>query len=200
MNKTGGLTKGPLVIDLTKDADYMFRPTTTVMTKQLDAIAEFNYNLPPKKKAKETLPDIEAPNVYAKTIVRREPKKGERTLFNKHFNVGIVDECKAHNPDAPINHAAGFSLTNQTKTLQQQRSRLRIASLRKNFGGLISAKDNKKEDIENPFIDGQEHAAMSLSVYNKPKALARPRTANVNILSGIKGLEPVEDENGVPLP
>jgi hypothetical protein len=39
---------------------------------------------------------------------------------------------------------------------------------------------------------------MSLSVYNKPKALARPRTAAVNILSGIKGLEATEvDENGL---
>lgn len=35
---------------------------------QLEAIHEHNAKLPPKKKAKETLPEISAPNVYAKTL------------------------------------------------------------------------------------------------------------------------------------
>jgi len=39
-----------------------------------------------------------------------------------------------------------------------------------------------------------------LSVYNRPAALARPKTASVNILQGVKGLEPVElTEEGVPV-
>jgi hypothetical protein len=42
---------------------------------------------------------------------------------------------------------------------------------------------------------------MSLSVYNKAHSLARPRTADVNILKGIKGLEQLAvDEEGNPLP
>lgn len=42
---------------------------------------------------------------------------------------------------------------------------------------------------------------MSLSVYNKPEFLARPRTAAVNIYQGIKGLEPpLVDSEGNPLP
>ena len=43
-------------------------------------------------------------------------------------------------------------------------------------------------------------SALSLSVYNRAQALARPRTANVNILQGVKGLEPVPmDEEGNPI-
>ena len=41
---------------------------------------------------------------------------------------------------------------------------------------------------------------MSLSVYNRPAQLARPKTATVNILHGIKGLEPVDvNEEGVAI-
>ena len=39
---------------------------------------------------------------------------------------------------------------------------------------------------------GNSQSAMSLSVYNRPVSLSRPKTASVNILGGIKGLEPVE--------
>ena len=44
------------------------RPSTAVMAMQLVAIQEHNSKLPPKKKAKETLPEISAPNIYAKTL------------------------------------------------------------------------------------------------------------------------------------
>jgi len=43
-------------------------------------------------------------------------------------------------------------------------------------------------------------SALSLSVYNKPDMLSRPRTANVNIYQGVKGLEPPKvDEEGNPI-
>ena len=43
-------------------------------------------------------------------------------------------------------------------------------------------------------------SAMSLSVYNRPEQLARPKTANVNVFSGVPGLEPVEmTEEGAPI-
>jgi hypothetical protein len=42
---------------------------------------------------------------------------------------------------------------------------------------------------------------MSLSAFNKTAKLTRPKTAAVNILKGVKGLEPVPvDEEGNPLP
>jgi hypothetical protein len=42
-------------------------------------------------------------------------------------------------------------------------------------------------------------AAMSLSVYNRPETLTRPKTAT-NLFSGVPGLEPVEvNEEGIPL-
>ena len=101
--------------DLTKDtAAYKLRPTTAVMAKQLNAIAEHNYNLPPKKKAKETIEEFECPNVYAKTIVKYDKKKG-REWVNKYYNVGQVDECK-DDPEA-INRAEGFQLHSRARTI-----------------------------------------------------------------------------------
>ena len=41
---------------------------------------------------------------------------------------------------------------------------------------------------------------MSLSVYNRPEMLVRPKTANVNLFAGVPGLEPVEmNEEGIPI-
>lgn len=60
------------------------------------------------------------------------------------------------------------------------------------------------EEFDNPFIgldkDQVRSSAISLSVYNKPEMLARPRTAHVNIYHGVKGLEPPKvDEEGNPI-
>ena len=57
------------------------------MSKQLNAIAEHNYNLPPRRKAKDAIEEFECPNVYAKTIVKYDKKKG-REWVNKYYNVG----------------------------------------------------------------------------------------------------------------
>lgn len=41
---------------------------------------------------------------------------------------------------------------------------------------------------------------MSLSVYNRPEQLVRPKTASVNLYFGVPGLEPVEmTEEGIPI-
>lgn len=43
-------------------------------------------------------------------------------------------------------------------------------------------------------------SALSLSAYNRPDMLARPRTASVNIYQGLKGLEPPKvDDDGNPI-
>jgi len=69
--------------------------------------------------------------------------------------------------------------------MQVRSSKLRIASLRKNFGALIGAENSKDEDVNNPFVGmpsgAQTASAMSLSVYNKPSSLARPKTAKLHI-------------------
>jgi len=169
------------------------------------AIQDHNSKLPPKK-AKEALPEIPAPNVIAKALVKRDPKKNTMEYTYKYHNVGFADQSKAHNPDAANNGVHNFSLENKARGLQQQASKLRIARLRSHFGNLISAVDNKEETANHPFINmndpniGKTVTSMSLSVYNKPKILGRPKTA-VNILSGIKGLETVATtEEGVPIP
>jgi hypothetical protein len=44
----------------------------------------------------------------------------------------------------------------------------------------------------------QTASTLSLSVYNRPAALARPKTASVNIFQGVKGLQPPEvNEEGL---
>lgn len=83
-------------------------------------------------------------------------------------------------------------------------NKLRIANLRKNYGGLIGTRDNNEDKAQNPFTglhpEEQSTTSMSLSVYNRPASLYRPKTAKENILQGIKGLEVQEvDENGVPI-
>jgi len=67
--------------------------------------------------------------------------------------------------------------------MQVRSSKLRIASLRKNFGALIGATESKEDDVSNPFMPSgaQTASAMSLSVYNKPASLARPKTAKIHI-------------------
>jgi len=69
--------------------------------------------------------------------------------------------------------------------MQVRASKDKIASLRRNFGALIGASDSKDDKAHNPFVgmsSGRETmTSMSLSVYNKPSSLARPKTAQVNV-------------------
>lgn len=67
-----------------------------------------------------------------------------------------------------------------------QESKSNIAFLRKHYGGLIGATSAQPEEEEviNVFSDAQPYhikikneGSLSLSVYNKAHALARPRTA-----------------------
>lgn len=57
-----------LYCDLTKDPDnYNYRLPTSVQARQLEAIGMHNDKLPPKKKKKESLPELPSVNVYCKT-------------------------------------------------------------------------------------------------------------------------------------
>jgi hypothetical protein len=87
------------------------------LAKQLDAIHEFNAALPPKKKAKESLPEISAPNVYAKAMVKFDPKKKTREITHSYRNIGFADESNMHNPDQVKNAAEGFSISTKTRGL-----------------------------------------------------------------------------------
>lgn len=99
------------------------RPSTAVMAMQLEAIQEHNSKLPPKKKAKETLPEISAPNIYAKTLQERDAKKGTINYTKKYYNIGFVDGSQKqrgglmHNPELPRGSSA-FTLNNKAKALQ----------------------------------------------------------------------------------
>ena len=108
----------PSVIDMTEDAvGYGVRPATTVLSAQLNAIEEHNTKLPPKKKKKESLPEIVAPNVVCKTMMVRDFKKGSNSYVKKYQNVGLVDQqASLAEPDLREGVSA-FSVHNQTKQL-----------------------------------------------------------------------------------
>jgi len=82
---------------------------------------------------------------------------------------------------------------------------MRIAKLRKAYGGILQTETQTTESFDNPFLGLTkdqlvDNKMISLSVYNKPDMLARPRTASVNIYQGVKGLEPPKvDEEGNPV-
>ena len=141
--------------------------------------------MPPRKRAKEALPEISAPNVHCKTIIARDHKKGVVNYLKKYHNIGFVDASPAHNPEATRGSASAFSISNQARAMQVRSSKLRIASLRKNFGALIGATESREDEVNNPFLGmpsgAQTASSMSLSVYNKPASLARPRTAKLHI-------------------
>ena len=90
-----------------------------------------------------------------------------------------------------------------------QESKSNIAFLRKHYGGLIGATQPQpdEEAAMNVFSDAQPYhikikneGSLSLSVYNKAQALARPKAVEQNILKGLKGLEAVAvDEEGNPV-
>jgi len=85
-----------------------------VQAKQLQAIDEHNSKLPPKK-AKEALPELSSSNVYAKAMVKRDPKKNTLELIHKYKNVGYapIDEGTDNAPNSVKN----FTLRNQTMGL-----------------------------------------------------------------------------------
>ena len=94
----------------------------------------------------------------------------------------------------------------RSSNLRTSMLRTSISTMRTNYGGLIGATPSKKDNIANPFQGlnkdnlASPGSAMSLSVYNRPEQLARPSTANVNILSSIPGLEVQElNEEGQPI-
>ena len=200
------------VVDLTEDKEtYGFRVPTAVQAAQLQAIANHNQSLPPKKKMKDSITEFSAVNVHAKYMVLRDHKKNEANYIVKYNNIGLIDDC---NSSYGVRSSADmYSLTSKARELQQRSSKLKtsmlrtnIATLRTNYGGLIGNVPSKNEKVHNPFqgmtkaMLSSPASAMSLSVYNRPEQLARPNTANVNILSGIKGLEPIEvNEEGQPI-
>ena len=101
----------PKVHDLAKDdADYGYRLSTEDMVKQLGAIDEHNRALPPRKRAKESLPEISAPNVHCKTVISRDHKKGTVNYLRKYHNIGFVDASPSHDPEAARGGASAFSV------------------------------------------------------------------------------------------
>ena len=54
-----------------------------------------------------------------------------------YHNIGMCDEGYKVDPEGPRGAASAFTLSNQTKELQRQSSQMRIAKLRKAYGGIL---------------------------------------------------------------
>ena len=105
------------VYDLAADTkEYGYRLSTEDMVKQLTAIDEHNLKLPPRKKAKESLPEISAPNVNCKTIVSRDHKKGIYNYLRKYENIGFIDPS-TNDQENPRGPASAFSVTAQARAI-----------------------------------------------------------------------------------
>lgn len=84
--------------DFTQDQEsYGYRLPSAVQAKQLDAIESHNENLPPKKKKKETLPELPSVNVYCKTgtqleKVKKKGVKPKMLVTHSYHNIGYTDE------------------------------------------------------------------------------------------------------------
>ena len=112
------------------------------MALQLQAIDEHNSKLPPRKKAKESLPEISAPNVHCKELMHRDAKKGTLGVIRKYRNIGLADASSVtpqglklmqsrtlvglsaleqsklvdvNDHDAPAGSAKAFSMANQAR-------------------------------------------------------------------------------------
>ena len=69
-----------------------------------------NSKLPPRKKDKESLPEISSTNVNAKYMVLRDHKKNTAEYIRKYQNIGFVDAANSSSLDN-IGHSA-FSVAN----------------------------------------------------------------------------------------
>lgn len=103
----------PTVYNMTEDNEaYGFRQTTEVMCEQLTMIDQHNSKLPPRKRDKESLPEISSTNVNAKYMVKRDPKKPDQAEYiRKYANIGFVDAAMSVSLDNKGGVAA-FSITN----------------------------------------------------------------------------------------
>ena len=80
----------------------------------MQAIDNHNLNLPPKKKAKDSIGEFSAVNVHAKYMVFRNQAKKESSYIVQYNNIGLIDDC---NNLGSGPHADQFSLTNKAREL-----------------------------------------------------------------------------------
>lgn len=162
LNSLSALHKGQfgnqyMFCDFTKDVDnYGYRLPSAVQAKQLEAIHKHNEALPPKKKKKETLPELPSVNVYCKTGTQLEKakKKGAKPkmlVTQSYYNIGFMDEGYQIDADAPRGSSHAFSLENQTRALQRHSSQMKIAKLRKAYGHILGTEQVSSNDYDNPF-------------------------------------------------
>ena len=109
----------PKVFDVTKDTEaYGVRHTSEIICQQLTMIDEHNDKIPPRKKDKDSLPEISSTNVNAKYMMKNDLKKKAKDpdykgeYIRKYHNIGFVDGATSATIDNPIGGISAFSVTN----------------------------------------------------------------------------------------
>jgi hypothetical protein len=74
-------------------------------------IDEHNAKIPPRKRDKESLPEISSINVNGKYRIHRDPKKpGPGEYIRKYHNVGFVDAASSKLLNNPAGGVSAFSV------------------------------------------------------------------------------------------
>jgi len=196
--RTAADSAKPRLHDLTQDQiAYGLRPSTAVQLQQIQKITEFNNTLPPKKRPTSSLPMIQACNIGAKDLVKKDHKKKKVDIVTKYNPIGFVED----HIDPKEDEGSKFSMLGKVRSLTIQSAKQRIHTIRKHSGQLINAPPHDEQLLDNVFVSSSKGAeAYSLSLYNRADKYARPLTAPTqnNWFRGMEKLAPVPEEEQEP--
>lgn len=172
------------------------------MIDTLYAIKDYNKSLPLKRRAKDSLPEIQTYNVAKINKIKKDYKKDKTELDPVYKPVGITDEGETN-----IFNNDKYSLSAKTRAIQRAQSQQKIDYIRTSYANLLGLTPKKeaepvppvgkppgvmvpkqidgftkiftKKDLDNPFSRDTWRNSISLSVYNRPRFMAerRPLTA-----------------------
>ena len=184
--------------DVTQQIDHVtHKGSTEEQLATLQAIADYNKNLPKRRKGKDELPEISTSNITATYRVEKDHKKKTIDIKATYKPVGIVDGFSRSQSATDK-----YGISARQAALQRSASAKKIADLRMHYGALIGPATPMKVDpaiaaakaaglpveepkvvllpeVDNPFNEDTLSRDISLSVFCSPNAVvqSRPRPA-----------------------
>lgn len=111
------------------------RPSTAIQVAQAAAIDAHNKALPPRKRAKETLPQIQSANVGITQSIKKDYKKGKTELLTKYTPVGVIDDYF----DSKEADGSKFSILGKVRNMGVNAAKQKIDIFRRYNGQIIAA-------------------------------------------------------------
>lgn len=213
----------PEVIDVEKvQAEGSTALTTREQIDTLKAIYEYNKAIPLKRRAKDSLPEIQTFNVAKVQREVKDYKKDKSELVPFYMPIGNNDEGEV---TSSFNNDK-FSISAKTRAIQRSQSQQKINYIRTSYADLLGLTPKRnpnelppapvgkapgkpipkatdgftnifhKKDHDNPFTRENWRNTISLSVYNRPQHVAerRPGTAKTteDMVKNLPGWKPQE--------